>query len=229
MAIVAYPLNNITYQAEDAMLMNLPYSSGIYGQDGNFVLTRNGMNMTVSAGLAFIRYSAIPPRGFTVYNDEPVTLTLSAADGSLPRVDRIVLRWRSSSNSVAITVLQGTASSTPTPVVRSTTASVYDLVLYDVTVRAGATSISAADVTDQRLNPSLCGLMANQITAIDTTAIETQIATIAAQAARDVFVDPTVISQYTPTRGVDYWTQADQNAIVAEVIAAMVDVSTEGQ
>lgn len=240
MSIVAYPLNNITYTADDAMLLNLPITSGVYGQTGNFNLTASGMAMTIGTGLAFMRIATA--KGFTVYSDTPVTLTLDAADSVLDRIDRIVLKWRSSTTPQAVTleVLKGTPSSTPSPYARSTTADNYDLVLYDILVDAGATSIAAANITDQRLNPSLCGLMASNVTQIDTTAIHNQIvdliddqataiATVAEQAAYDVFENPTVIAQYTPTRGVDYWTQADQDAIVAEVIAAFTDVSEVGQ
>lgn len=238
MSIVAYPLNNITYTADDAMLLNLPITSGVYGQTGNFNLTASGMLMTIGTGLAFMRIATA--KGFTVYSDTPVTLALDAADSVLPRIDRIVLKWLSGLNSVSLTVLKGTPNSTPSPVARSTSADEYDLVLYDILVDAGATSIAAANITDQRLNPSLCGLMASNVTQIDTTAIHNQIvdliddqataiATVAEQAAYDVFEDPTVIAQYTPTRGVDYWTQADQDAIVAEVIAAFTDVSEVGQ
>lgn len=238
MSIIAYPLNNITYNAEDAMLLNMPITSGVYGQTGNFNLTTNNMTLTVGTGLAFMRLTTA--KGFTVYNNTPVALTLDAADSVLDRIDRIVLKWRSGSNAVALEVLKGTPSSTPSPVARSTGADNYDLVLYDILVGAGVTTISAAAITDQRLNPNLCGLMASNVTQIDTTALhnqivqlindqETTINTIAEAAALDVFTRPAVIAQYTPTRGVDYWTQADQDAIVAEVLAAFTDVSEVGQ
>ena len=240
MAIVSYPLNDTVYQAEDAMLLNLPISSGVYGQEGNFDIDVSDMNITIRSGLAFMRYSLLPPRGFTLYSDSGIQFTLDNSDTVLARIDRIVLRWQAAQNSVTMMVLKGTPSSTPTAVARSTTSEVYDLVLYDILINANATSINAADITDQRLNPELCGLMASQVTQIDTTAINNQISEliagqentirrIASETTYAALQDPSTVELYKPVRGIDYWTQQDQDDIVAEVLRAFTDVSEVGQ
>lgn len=170
MAIVAYPLNNINYSAEDAMLISLPVSSGVYGEDGNFNITYNGdMTVTISDGLGFIRYAKT--KGFTFYMDVAETLTFPPADTVLSRIDRVVLQWDEVKNWVELKVKKGVLSSTPEPPERVETEAVYELVLYDVKIEPNSSSISAENVTDQRLNEELCGEMANAITKIASSAV----------------------------------------------------------
>ena len=174
MAIVAYPLNNINYSAEDAMLISLPVSSGVYGEDGNFNITYNGdMTVTISDGLGFIRYAKT--KGFTFYMDVAETLTFDRADTVLSRIDRVVLQWDEVKNSVELKIKKGVLSSTPSAPERVETEAVYELVLYDVKISPNLESISAENVTDQRLNEELCGIMANTITKIDPNWIKLMI------------------------------------------------------
>ena len=166
MAIIAYPLNNIEYSAEDAMLMNLPISSGVFADDDHFAISLSGgFSATISAGLGFIRYDTA--RGFTFYMNTEEGVSFDEPDTVLPRIDRVVLRWDESKNGVALAVKKGTPSSTPIAVERETNSSIYELVLYDITIAANATAITVSNVVDQRKNPDLCGIMANQITNID--------------------------------------------------------------
>lgn len=237
MGIIAYPLNNTTYSAEDAMLSNLPVSSGVYATINNLSLSlAGGLSATISAGLAFIRYSTA--KGFTVYSNSAETITFDSADPALPRIDRVVLQWKESANSVSFVIKKGTPSSSPVAVARSTASNLYELVLFDVRIPAGATALNAANVTDQRLNESLCGLMGLHNLKIDTAVFDAQIKAVineantlinnsvnsALQAAKnsgDFKGDP----GYTPQRGKDYWTAADQTAIVNSVLSNFTDVS----
>lgn len=166
MAITAYPLNNIEYSAEDAMLMSLPISSGVFADDDHFAISvSGGFSATISAGLGFIRYATA--RGFTFYMDAEESVSFDAPDTVLPRIDRVVLRWDESKNGVVLAVKKGAPSSTPVAVERETNSSIYELVLYDITIAANATTITVSNIVDQRKNPELCGIMANQITNID--------------------------------------------------------------
>lgn len=254
MAIIAYPLNNIEYTAEDAMLSNLPISSGVYAAEDNFDISLNGgMSLSLGTGLAFIRYTT--EKGFTVYLDRPEILAFDPSDNVLSRIDRVVLQWVEADNKVNITIKKGTPASTPVPPDRSATASVYELVLYDVRIGAGVTSLSNAAITDQRLNKEVCGLMANNITKIDTSAINAQIESLISTTEEktqqlienaDAQITETIETKLqeakdsgefkgdkgdkgdTPIRGTDYWTTADQNAIINEVLTHFTDVSEVG-
>ena len=237
MAIIAYPLNNVDYTAEDAMLQNLPVSSGIYANTNQFSLSlTNGFSFEIGKGLAFMRIDEA--KCFTVYSNETTALTLDIADSALSRIDRVVLQWNQAENSVKIAVKKGEYSSTPTPPIRVATVAVYELVLFDILVTAGATKISAGNVTDQRLNESLCGLMANYITKIDLSAIQNQLQEVIEQAegkiSKEVARQLTLAKESgtfdgkTPEKGVDYFTPQDINQIVDEVIARFIDVSEVG-
>lgn len=249
MSIIAYPLNNILYNAEDAMLFNLPVSSGVYAKEGQFNASiSSGLSIEVSKGLAFIRYDET--KGFTLYSNSSVALSFDTADSVLPRIDRVVLRWIEAQNKVEFAVKKGSPSSTPTAPIRQTDSSVYELVLYDVRIQAGATSLTASDITDQRLNESLCGVMANNITKLDTAAFDAQLKAIISEYENDVKEQVEEQLQeakdsgafkgdkgdkgedgddgYTPQRGLDYWTEADKTEIIDSVLANFTNVSEVG-
>ena len=231
--ITAYPLNNTLYSADDAMLLNLPITSGVYGQTGNFNITAySNLTLTIGAGLAFMRIATA--KGFTVYMNGGKDITLETANSSLPRIDRIVLRYVTASNVVELTKLTGTPASAPQAPARDTETN-YDLVLYDVLVPAGATTISASNITDQRLNPNLCGLMASNVTQIDTTTIHNQVVgliedqsaaiqSVAYDTAYAIITDPAVIAQYKYQL-----TAQDKTDITNQVLASMFNVSEVGQ
>lgn len=234
MAITAYPLNDILYNAEQAMLVNVPITSGIYPLGTNFVLsTTSGLNAEIGTGVAFIHYDTT--KGITVYSDAPQAISFDSADTVLDRIDRVVLRWSFSSNSVSIIVLKGTPSSSPVAVARQTTSTTYDLVLYDVKINHGQTSLPSSVITDQRANASLCGYMTNRITQIDTTALGRQIDGLVTRQTADITAvvetaleDARESGDFSPVKGEDYWTASDQNGIIAEVLEAFTDVSVHG-
>lgn len=234
MAIIAYPLNNIEYSAEDAMLFNLPVSSGLYpGRDYFPITLSGGFSVKIGVGLGFMRYAET--KGFTFYQSTEETLSFDEADTVLSRIDRVVLQWSENRNAVALVIKKGEPSSTPAAPARETTSDLYELVLYDIVIAAKATSITAANVTDQRLNPDLCGLMANNITSIDTAAIDAQIrALIASQsteiqdAVNDALREAKESGDFKPVKGVDYWTEDDKAELVADVITNFTNVAEVG-
>lgn len=234
MAIIAYPLNNIEYSAEDAMLFNLPVSSGLYpGRDYFPITLLGGFSVKIGVGLGFMRYAET--KGFTFYQNTEETLSFDEADTVLSRIDRVVLQWDENKNAVSLVVKKGVLSSSPVAPARETGSEIYELVLYDVRIPANATNITAGNVTDQRLNPDLCGLMANNITGIDTEAIEAQIeALIESQsteiqnAVNDALQEAKESGDFNPVKGVDYWTEADKAEIVAGVITNFTNVAEVG-
>lgn len=190
--ITTYPLNGIDYDAADAAAYAAPRQSGIYSAEEDFAVTAaGGMTVTVSAGQGWVR----PERfaGYSICKRDPDTLTLPLADGTRPRIDRIVLRYDAAKRSTALKVLTGAAASSPTPPEITRTSLVYDLCLAQVRRPAGSVTVQPGDITDTRLDESLCGVMRDGVTGIPTdqllaaakariNALEEQ-ATSAAQAA----------------------------------------------
>lgn len=234
MAIIAYPLNNIEYSATDAMLFNLPVSSGLYPGRNYFPITLSGgFSVKIGVGLGFMRYAET--KGFTFYQDAEEFLFFDEADTVLSRIDRVVLQWNENRNAVSLVIKKGEPSSTPVAPARETSSDLYELVLYDITIAANATNITAANVTDQRLNPDLCGLMANNITSIDTAAIEAQITALIANQNTEIqsvvnsaLQEAKESGDFKPVKGVDYWTESDKAEIVADVITSFTNVAEVG-
>ena len=190
--ITTYPLNGIDYDAADAAAYAAPRQSGVYSAEEDFAVTAAGdMTVTVSAGLGWVR----PERfaGYSICKRDPDTVTLPLADGTRPRIDRIVLRYDAAKRSTTLQVLTGAAASSPTPPEITRTSLVYDLCLAQVRRPAGSVTVQPGDITDTRLDESLCGVMRDGVTGIPTDqllaaakarikALEEQ-ATSAAQAA----------------------------------------------
>lgn len=90
------------------------------------------------------------------------------ADPSLPRIDRIVMRYDAGARAASLQVLQGTASSTPTAPAISRTELIYDLCLAEITRPAGSTAVTTGQITDTRLDEKLCGIVRDGVTGIPT-------------------------------------------------------------
>nr|DAS62150.1 MAG TPA: Receptor Binding Protein [Caudoviricetes sp.] len=132
------------------------------------VLASNSMIITVNTGKAWIN-------GYFYFNTSNLTITLDNADGVLNRIDRIVVRWDLQDRVISVQVKKGTYSATPSAAAIQRDADAYELVLADVYVGAGAVSISQANITDQRLNSNLCGLVVGTVGELDTTAFSAQL------------------------------------------------------
>lgn len=134
------------------------FSNGLLGSTDLVVSqsTTPAMTVKVVAGEAIIE-------GYGYINDADATLTIGANATANPRIDRIVLRLNANDavRSVALAVKQGTAAASPTAPALTTDFSVsgiYEISLAQIAVAASATSILNANITDERLNNTLCGL-----------------------------------------------------------------------
>lgn len=132
------------------------------------VVAGSGMVVTVKAGKAWIN-------GYFYYNTGDLSLTLPVADGVLNRIDRIVVRWDLTERLISVVVKSSTPSASPTPPALQRDADAYELCLADITTGEGVTAISQAVITDRRLDPSLCGIVAGVVDQIDTAAFNAQL------------------------------------------------------
>ncbi len=173
MAIVTYPLNGITYNAEDAETYLSTRISGIYAADDCFDLSITAdRTVTIGPGLAWVRNTRFA--GKSICNREALALAIQMADSSKPRTDRIVLRYDKAENKSELAVKTGTPGSAAAAPDVVQTELVYELGLYTVSVAAGSTVIKTADVTDTRLNEQVCGLMRDGVTGLPTAQIARQ-------------------------------------------------------
>lgn len=165
--IVLYPANGYDFDAADVAAYLAGLTSGVFSGDEDFPVTAaGGLKVTVGAGRGWVHPSRFT--GYSITKREADTLTMPLADPSLPRIDRIVMRYDAGARAASLHVLQGTASSTPTAPAISRTELIYDLCLAEITRPAGSISISTGQITDTRLDEALCGLVRDGVTGIPT-------------------------------------------------------------
>lgn len=165
--IVLYPANDYDFDAADVAAYLAGLTSGVFSGAEDFPVTAaGGLTVTVGAGRGWVHPSRFT--GYSITKREADTLTLPLADPSLPRIDRIVMRYDAGARAASLQVLQGTASSTPTAPAISRTELIYDLCLAEITRPAGSTSITTGQITDTRLDEALCGIVRDGVTGIPT-------------------------------------------------------------
>ena len=165
--IVLYPANGFDFDAADVAAYLAGLTSGVFSGAEDFPVTAaGGLKVTVGAGRGWVHPSRFT--GYSITKREADTLTMPLADPSLPRIDRIVMRYDAGARAASLQVLQGTASSTPTAPAISRTELIYDLCLAEITRPAGSTSITTGQITDTRLDEALCGLVRDGVTGIPT-------------------------------------------------------------
>lgn len=165
--IVLYPANGYDFDAADVAAYLAGLTSGVFSSAEDFPVTAaGGLKVTVGAGRGWVHPSRFT--GYSITKREDDTLTMPLADPSLPRIDRIALRYDAGARAASLQVLQGTASSTPTAPAISRTELIYDLCLAEITRPAGSTSITTGQITDTRLDEALCGLVRDGVTGIPT-------------------------------------------------------------
>lgn len=133
------------------------------------VAPASGMQITLKTGGAvLIRTDATSagPRGYLYSNTAAQTLTCNVADGVAGRIDAVVLRWSRTARSVTAAIVTGTPAATPTAPAPTRTADIWELCLAQISVAAGTTEITAAQITDTR-ETELCGI-ASSIAQLDS-------------------------------------------------------------
>ena len=165
--IVLYPANGFDFDAADVAAYLAGRTSGVFSSAEDFPVTAaGGLTVTVGAGRGWVHPSRFT--GYSITKREADTLALPLADPSLPRIDRIVMRYDAGARAASLQVLQGTASSTPTAPAISRTELIYDLCLAEITRPAGSTAVTTGQITDTRLDEALCGIVRDGVTGIPT-------------------------------------------------------------
>lgn len=183
MLIKSFPNNRDEYiGAEEVMRWLHGRTSGVFAAAQNAAVTAMdtpGMGITVSDGTGWMTDAG--GNGVVWWNDTEKTsgqklqLKIDMADGVLNRIDRIIVEWKTINYAdlPEIKVLKGTASSTAEAPALTNNSTVRQISLARVSVTAGITAITASMITDERLDPSVCGLVTDGLS-IDTTTINAQ-------------------------------------------------------
>lgn len=166
--------------AENVMKWLHGRSSGVFGADGNLSVTANGgMTVSISDGVGWLANDKAD--GTVFWNDtkeqtgSELHLTIPLPDAILPRIDRIVVSWDTVdyAKKPRIEVLKGTADSTPVAPALTNNSLLRQISLAQIAIPAAASKITSANITDERLDSTVCGLVTDWVS-VDTTTIQAQ-------------------------------------------------------
>lgn len=151
-------------------LIGLLVGNGVYANELAPTAANEDMSITHGVGHAWIK-------GVAYWNTIPFVLEIATADGSLNRYDSLMLRLNLSINEVYAVIVQGAYATNPTPPACTRNAETFDLKLCDIYVPDGCTKITQDQITDTRLDSSVCGVPVFPVEHLDMTSFYRQIAT----------------------------------------------------
>lgn len=179
MAEKAFPMEDTEYLAEDAQLWFATRTSGVYAGQHLSVTADEGLNIVIHPGIAWLKYSEF---GGLVYgNTDELAKSLLIADTDYPRIDRVCVRFDVIQNTCGIVIKQGTPASNAEPPALTRDETAYEISIAQITLAAGVTEITADMITDERFDASVCGIMSDGVTGIDTSVIHAQFEALLAE------------------------------------------------
>ena len=134
------------------------------------VVAAEGLNVTVRPGFGMIN-------GAFAYDEAENTLTLEKAPAQYSRIDRIVLRCNYADRLCELVVKTGTVANNPVApkIVQPAAGDYYELGLATVTVGANVTAVTQANITDTRMDSTVCGFITQLIDHLDTSVFFAQL------------------------------------------------------
>lgn len=142
-----------SYLAEDfAGYFSSFIVNGVFKELGDKleVTVNSGMSIKVKSGVAWIN-------GYRYENDNDLILTLENADGTLSRIDSIVVRLDITNREIKIHVKKGSLSSSPVTPAITRNNDIYELQLATVRVSANTAVLTQSMISDTRDEDTVCG------------------------------------------------------------------------
>lgn len=208
MTLITYPLDDCDYSADDAALFHCTRTSGIFASD-DFSFSVSGADNTVSVspGIAWMRINKF--KGLVAALKNEASVDLGLPDSVYPRIDRVVLQYNANTRDTTVVVKRGVPRSNPIPPDRSTEEALYELHLLEVLRKPAAAAVKQENVTDLRFDSSCCGLMADSVTQVDTSAINAQVMALISELRtklKDVESESIYTVDYQATLPASGWT-----------------------
>lgn len=178
--IKSFPNNQSTYiGAEEVMHWMWGRTSGVFAAANNAAVTavEGEMAVTISDGLGWLSDSN--KNGICWWNDyeklnnTKLQLSVDMADGTLNRIDRVVVEWNMPNyvDLPEIKIVKGSLASEAVPPALTNNNTIRQISLARILVNAGTTSLNSMLIVDERLDASVCGLVTDGIQ-IDTTTMQ---------------------------------------------------------
>lgn len=158
------------YKADEfAEYFRMVLTDGILNGGTNLQVycTNENMNIKIKPGFAWIR-------GYLYkVDDAELELTHEPADVQNDRIDRIVVRWELEKRKIYAAILKGDPRENPSPPALVENKKIKELSLAQVRIIKGKSFIQSSQITDERLNTNVCGVV-NSLISADTTEIFNQ-------------------------------------------------------
>ena len=126
------------------------------------------MSVQVLSGQAWIN-------GWWYENMSPLTLRIDPADGTLDRIDIVVVQFNLTNREVKTIVRKGSPSAGATAPKLNRDDDLWELKLAEVKVSHGTVNITDGKITDTRSNTAVCGWVSGLINQMDTTELFNQL------------------------------------------------------
>ena len=155
-------------------------TSGVFGAENNLAVTLDsGMTVKVSDGVGWLSNSE--GDGSVFWNDTKnatgveLKLTATIANAVNPRIDRVVVTWDTVDYAAKprIELLKGTPAASPAAPTLTNNTLKRQISLAQIYVAAAASKLTSANITDERLDKSVCGIVTDWVT-VDTTTMNQQ-------------------------------------------------------
>lgn len=139
-------------------------TTGVFTGDCEVTPKTNAMAVYVAPGfINIINENALDKNAKILILDEQKELVLDMADSLNPRIDTVVIERNDNERMMTVKIVTGTPAATPTPTAPIRTDTLYQLVLAQVYVAAGATSITSDKITMKRDDPTVCGIITGTV------------------------------------------------------------------
>lgn len=171
--MTAWPLDNTEYTAEAIGAWSGTRTRGVFSAEDCFSVTATGgFGITVSPGLAWLL--AAKWWGIAALEQSDTAFTIDVGSGLLPRYVAVVLQYNKTSNEVQLVLRYGEYGS-PAVKPQPVRDDYYDeIILASILQPAAAVEITKDNITDERLNEDMCGIMRDGVTGIPTAELYAQ-------------------------------------------------------
>ncbi len=165
--MIAWPLDNTEYTAEAIGAWSGTRTRGVFSADDCFSVTAaGGFSIDISPGLAWLK--AAKYWGIAVVEHSTTAQTVETGSGMLSRYVAVVIQYDKTANSVQCVLRYGEYSNDPVKPVPVRDDYYDELIVASILQRAAAVELTQADITDERLNEDMCGLMRDGVTGLPT-------------------------------------------------------------
>ena len=180
--IKSFPNNQDEYiGAQEVMRWLHGRTSGVFGADSNAAVAPvpNAMAVTVSDGNGWLANEDGDGIAWWIDNEatsgNKLSLNVDMADAVLPRIDRVVVSWQTTDYVALpeVKILKGVPASNPVAPELTNNNIIRQISLAAINIPAGATAVTALMITDERLNPAVCGIVTESVKA-DTSMMNAQ-------------------------------------------------------